>query len=966
MIRTIITFLALICVAHSAPSIRVESILAETKPEIDGVLDESVWASAHWYGGFHVLGSESKPDVATEFAVSYNQDYLFIAVRSSEPSGLIKAQAMERDSHGIYRDDSVEVFIAPGAQRGEYYQFQVNAVGVVGDAVARQSGTVRDSAWRSYLEAATVRGAAGWELEMAIPLADLELSEVEGTEWGINIARIRRGGGNELQTFVPLVSSFHQPSQFATLELPGLGFEERRFELTEMSSFSVYRENERMQVQSKVNVDNRSTRLQPVLLQVYFHERPDFSPEERSDILNPASSRNYDLKLELPRLGRQYIVLELTDRREPDRPLVRRIREVNLTFNPLEVVLHEPAYMASIFPSQSIASIEGILKIAFSETELSRFQGRVALWSDSESEELLSEMTLDSLTPETAFNLPLPEMVEGAYSLRVDLVDAASGERYHAAQVIRKLGPPPSGIEWRISREGILLRDGEPFLPVGWFSIGASDMAANEGIYNLSWNYWGPWESVAVLRQRLDQIHAAGGYAVIYPTTGNQRPEALTKGALWTEDEITLRERVRALMDHPGLLAWYLADEPEYHNVLPEAVAYLRSVLAEVDPYHPTIVVNNTLGAIRQFSKTADIIAPDPYPFFKQGGDSPAMPKVGTFIAEASAVAGSGQTVWSVPQAHDTRDFGGFAERAPYFLESRNMVWQSVIGGARGIAWWSWPHVNPNVVDSVVGNAYLAREMDALRDFVFEAEAGGFSLAPTDSGAIMVSRRVHDGAEALFIVNTGTTGRKFSLTVPSLGGHRLFLMGEDREVEFASDGTVDVSLDKYGVWLLVSKPIDLEPSLTEVRQTIAEKRKDRFHAGNLAHESTGALITASSRGRYKPGPLWMLDGLRSGRAWEGAKFEGDDTVTILWPETQRLGRVVVYSETVAAADIEILEPGSDVDAWKQVARLEVTGAGEVSEVSFPTTETSQLRFRIRSIRPGFESHKIYEIEAYEN
>ena len=165
-------------------------------------------------------------------------------------------------------------------------------------------------------------------------------------------------------------------------------------------------------------------------------------------------------------------------------------------------------------------------------------------------------------------------------------------------------------MEWRIDEHGIMLRNGEPFLPVGWFGLSASAM--KEYGYNVAWLYLGPWQTVENLRERLDKIAAAGGYAVIYPTVNNERPEAVTVAPINEKDAELIRQRVRALKDHPALLAWYLADEPEYHRVLPESVEQLRALISEEDPWHPTIVLNNTFGGIRQFAQGGDITAPDP------------------------------------------------------------------------------------------------------------------------------------------------------------------------------------------------------------------------------------------------------------------------------------------------------------------------------------------------------------------
>ena len=199
----------------------VSALRVEQPPALDGKLDDPVWKEAKWQEGFTELGTGKPAETPTRFAVAYDDRFLYVAIRATEPNlDKLKTKVTKRDSYDLYHDDGVEFFVAPGSQRTDYYQFQVNSKGVVADAAGRQSGTVREASWNAPVQVGTASGEGEWIVEMAVPLADMELGKPSAGDWGINVARVRRaGGGEQLSTFVPMGGSLHQPSLFAALPL---------------------------------------------------------------------------------------------------------------------------------------------------------------------------------------------------------------------------------------------------------------------------------------------------------------------------------------------------------------------------------------------------------------------------------------------------------------------------------------------------------------------------------------------------------------------------------------------------------------------------------------------------------------------------------------------------------------------------------------------------------------------------
>lgn len=944
----------------------VSALRVEQPPAMDGKLDDPVWKGAKWQEGFTELGTGKPAETPTRFAVAFDDRFLYVAIRSSEPNlDKLKAKVTKRDALDLYRDDSVELFVAPGPQRTDYYQYDVNPMGTVADAAGRQSGTVREASWNSGVKVATSQGEGEWIVEMAVPLADMELGKSDPGDWGINVTRVRRaGGGEQLSTFVPMTGSFHQPSLFAPLSLPEANFDALRWEVPLPTGLSVVREKDTTWVKGKVSVKNLTGKIRAVTLTPRLRQGDQVTEGKPvSDMLDTGQSKAYEMAMPLTANGPQEFEVELADRRDPKSLFTRRSFAVNLEFKPVSLTLREPAYQGAVYATQKLSQISGSLGIAFSAKELEGSGVVISLSPEDPSAKPLADTKVGNVSSNVEFKLPIPELAEGSYRLKMTLRNAKGQEIGSLDRLIRKLAPSPSGVEWRIDAGGILLRNGEPFLPVGWFDMPA--LAMKENACNVTWNYWGPWQTVENLRQRLDEIAAAGGYAVIYPTVNKQRPEELTVAPITEKEAELIRQRVRALKDHPALLAWYLADEPEYHRVLPESVAQLRALISEEDPWHPTIVANNSFGGIRQFAQGGDITAPDPYPFFKKGGVSSSMDRVGTFIAEAASCILPGQTVWVVPQAHDTRDFGGKGERAPTFAESRNMVWQAVSAGARGVVWWDWRWVAPNIIDSVLGNAYLARELNALKPYVLAPVEGVVEFTAPEKSKVRAALRTANGHKTLFTANASTKAQEVTFKVPALAGRELFVVGEGRTVKVGDDGAFTEKFDVYGTHLYVTDTAFANfEQLAAVQEKIDAANAARKQPGNLAFEDSGVMIRTSSQGPSQPTPVWMLDGVRDGRGWRAKPFEGADWVELSWPKPQKIGRVVIHTDAVADCEVQVATGDDAKPEWRSLASVQAATTNPI-ELTFEPTEAARLRFNISRLREGIKTTAIWEIEVYE-
>ena len=110
-------------------------------PNIDGVLDDAVWAAAvHLTDFVQQQPLEGAPATeATDVYIAYDSDNIYLAVHAhySDPN-LMRANRVDRDQ--AFSDDKVRIYFDPFLDQQRAYSFSVNGYGVQGDAIIDASG----------------------------------------------------------------------------------------------------------------------------------------------------------------------------------------------------------------------------------------------------------------------------------------------------------------------------------------------------------------------------------------------------------------------------------------------------------------------------------------------------------------------------------------------------------------------------------------------------------------------------------------------------------------------------------------------------------------------------------------------------------------------------------------------------------------------------------------------------------
>ncbi|MEN6545316.1 MAG: hypothetical protein ABFE07_04675, partial [Armatimonadia bacterium] len=510
----------------------------------------------------------------------------------------------------------------------------------------------------------------------------------------------------------------------------------------------------------------------------------------------------------------------------------------------------------------------------------------------------------------------------------------------------------------RFDENNVMLHNGTPFLPFGWFSQDIEDWDAREG-YTVLQTYSREYFKDDVVREWMNPIAAKGAYVTFSPYSPafmNRGDDA--KRPLNDQEREALRNRVNALKDHPALLAWYMADEPELVPVLPQRSQEIYETVREADPYHPCIMLNDTVAGIYRYERGGDVLMPDPYPCFLKGGLAASpIEKTGRFMLAIKDATSGRKPAWVTPQGFNYGDYGKAGNRGPNLTELRNQTYQAVVYGGKGFLWYTYSQYR-NYPDLYLGMPFVAREIADLKDAVL---ANDVPQAVTVKAAkpehMHVSLRKVGNELTLFAVNTATEPQEATFTVKGAPAS-LSVVSEGRKVSLANGSFTD----QFGIY--ASHVYTSRESLAgreQVSATQAAIDKDnaaRNKPGNLAFEDNGTRVVVSSGSQYGNEPDRVLDGITRGMGWlsKTPKKLGE-WLQVIWPAEQTVGRVVAYTTTILEAEVQV---PAGADQWKTVGKL----SGQPLSGTFDPVKTSTIRISVTALQPDKTQSALQEVEVY--
>jgi hypothetical protein len=282
------------------------------------------------------------------------------------------------------------------------------------------------------------------------------------------------------------------------------------------------------------------------------------------------------------------------------------------------------------------------------------------------------------------------ELPEGVLDVRVT-VRGPGGEEAEFDDVFCHK-EPAAKITFR--QDGIMLLDGKPFFPLGAYRDPSDTLTDFRGLkeagFNVTHDYFfeGKGRTADQARKYLRAAQANGVRVFL----GFSRP-AIRQG-----DSMPWKRWVGDLMDEPGLLTWYMMDEPICQDVPQAAFVRLQQAIRQMDSGHPASLLLARISPVTEFQRayaeTCDVLWCDPYPIPGKSLD------LVTAKAEACRqAAGPARPFWVVLQGFDWRywnerktafDKYGKLVTRPTPEETRAMAHLALAAGAHGLIWyWS-------------------------------------------------------------------------------------------------------------------------------------------------------------------------------------------------------------------------------------------------------------------------------------
>jgi len=960
-----------------------KKILTKAKfpPVIDGVLSEACWQASIPLTDFSLHTGKGLAKERTVVRVCYNDDGLYFGIECFESKiDQLVAKIKEHDGK-VVRDDCIEIFLDPDADQVDYYHFVLNPIGTQRESHVLKAGEVIEAnvAWDCPWEVKTAKGDKLWVAEVFIPFAGLNLSSQCGSSWRWNICRERRAGGPcEISCLFCTYGGFHQPSRFGELGEFDVDFSQYAYhvEVSELTEISL-KGKDIYQGKLNVSIENKTGREADLIM--------------KTSLLSPTGKRYSQSKKvflkahELKKIvliptvkgqGKYQINLSLLDSKTK-RNCCSYQRKISVSFIPVEIIsLHPVNAQGFIYADEEAKQIK--VKTRLAKCLLSPdYHLQVSLKKRDEIPPLFTKEIKSLFSPEIEVHFPLQGLPPGDYEVFSNLLDKEENILYSTRKKFSKLKESEHVVK---VRGKIILVDGEPFFPFGWYwhSKNPEDLKeyAREG-YNTVFTFMpiNPPETAAgEMRKRyLDAAQANGLKITLYPYPGYKYcsykyplPSEMT-----LEQAKEIKENLLLWKDHPAILGWYIADEPECGNHIPVGWAKaVNELVKSCDPYHITYVVNNTVEGQRAYLECADIRFPDVYTWFKKGEYSDWNGKRIVRSLDAARQATKGKMpVFAILQGMNSLSGNIPNGRAPTFVELRGQTYTAIIHGATGIAYYHYLSAYTEKPEVMIGmKECIIPEIKYLMPILLSSGEGKVNINPAPpQSKVHALLKKYQGELYLFAANTvnSPTTVRFQIPDPSFKGS-LNVISEDRKVKVRDKSFTD-KFNGYDVHIYTTAR-DLPPfkNVKEITQRIQKARAALRKEGNLAFEGEGTIAQASSHSHWRY-PLLVCDGVTNGKSFwqDNTRDKFPDWIELKFHSKETIGRIVVYNDNLRDYEIQYWD-GKD---WSSLVK--VTGnTDKVITHKFSLLTTDKIRLWIidaegESLSAGGRYSKIYEIEVYE-
>lgn len=974
----------LLCVTAALAAPTMKATVREGEVKLDGVLDDAAWAKAPWQTNFlsassavENAGNPKPVAVQTRFKVLYDQGALYLAAECDEPQiENLRGKYTEHDND-VYADDCLEVFFDPAGEGRYYHHFIVNVKGAWFDDYNADYGLVHGKLWDLPLQTATTVDAAAkvWRLEVRIPLAALQLKGDAGNTWLWNVTRERQAGGNlELSTWSPLKGNFHLPRMFGKLTDLNLDYSRFAVTLGEPKANVSGGAGSTSDVELQVAVTNSGPAARQVTLGAMLFLQPATAVKSAAFDLAPGATQTATLPALKVRRDQTGAPVQLTVAdAATGEPVKIAVKRLDTQYTPIALDIRRPVYRQCIFATESVPELVFRVRLA-GDIAAKTAQVVYALLDGNGKEVRSGKAKAAQLAGD--LKLEAAKLPVGSYTLTARALDKGDETVIETSTTIRKL-PAAPGSEVRIDDKGNVVVNGKPRVFCGWYGgiptedprpdvVALQDLTTPVVLGGITpedvaksigepFRTRGICSIVSIEPGRLLTTYKLWQR----PGGGKELTEEIKKLSAPSEPmKEMLRQLVAAVQSEPGVVGYYLADEPEINDARSDWMEAVYKYMQEIDPYHPLMVTNDTLdGIVTHGYKTCDILSPDPY--------SPAWEYVPNFMKRCREVMRPGQAIMMTPwtssgETHFNVEFG---KDGPYPYEvTRHQFLTALAMGCKGYTGYCTPFFMPEPILRY-GLPPIWRELRFL-----EAAAGNPQTPPTvKADAEMIAWAGQANGNVYLIVSNLKAGRRSAtISHPLLKNLKsLCVASEERKVALTNGSFVD-TFEEGAVHVYTSDPAaeKLTP-VSAVAREIKAQQDACAKPGNLLYNRRGVLAR-SSDGFYAPWftqfYYYALNGITDDVGWCLSHTDKPSTLDLTLPREEKIGRLVLYSPNLKDFDLEL----QAADGSRQVASIRDNFV-PVAEVRF-ASQVPTLKLRLVALGKregaGTQGINVAEIEAY--
>lgn len=173
---------------------QINAVSAEKPPVIDGALNDAVWSNATEYELKYQTKREKAPVEKTKFKLAYDKDNIYLgATLECKDTSKLKADIKEDGMPVLWQDDCLEFILEPKNDLNSYCHFIINSLGKK-SSFRRAHDKVRDALvtdtqWPAKWQGACQISPKVWTIELAIPLSQLGLKDMEGKSMFFQLGR---------------------------------------------------------------------------------------------------------------------------------------------------------------------------------------------------------------------------------------------------------------------------------------------------------------------------------------------------------------------------------------------------------------------------------------------------------------------------------------------------------------------------------------------------------------------------------------------------------------------------------------------------------------------------------------------------------------------------------------------------------------------------------------------------------